>query len=339
MHLARIILVAAAIVMTAIMAVYSSAQGPAPPGETEPEGYSSIRAEPTRERSFVWTEAAMLDAQPVPLPVADPDAVRTTFTARSAGPPESGATDEGGPSHTLELRPGDVRFFPLTRVGRLYFNKPDDPPGRGNICTAQFVASDVILTAAHCIQDDRPPYPYYRNFMFALQYEQGTTRRRYGVICAGNKKAWAQPNPQRWLYDYAMILTDAPSDVGWFGFQWNWIGKYRSATRIGYPRGSLKGEVVQVDNGPLSVTNGIVQLKHGNMDDQHGSSGGGYVGAYSTESRSDRNSIISLQSFSHGKGGETSGIGYGPYFTEQIFDLFKYVRAGCRNREPGPILR
>jgi hypothetical protein len=320
-----------AVVMSASVGICISAQGPAP--QREPEGFSSIQADPTHGRSFVpgrsfvWTEAAMSDAEPLPQPVADPDAVRAAFETRSAGSPEAGATDEGLPARERERQSGNIRYYPLTRAGRLFFNKPDDSSGR-YLCSAQFVARDVILTASHCVQAGTPPFAYYKNFTFALQYEKGSEVRKYGYKCVGNKKGWAQESNARYLYDYAMIQTDAPSDVGWFGLQWNWMGRFDSATRIGYPLGSFEGQVIQVDGGPLSAGNGLVTLKHGFKSNQHGSSGGGYVGDYSTNPSRNANHIISLTSFI----GETPGISYGPYFTAAILSLLNYVKAGCKEQ-------
>jgi hypothetical protein len=274
----------------------------------------------------------MRTAEPVPLPVADPEAVRAAFKHRTAAPQASGGTDAGMPAPELGRQSGNVRMYPLTMTGRLFFNEANDKPGWGHLCTAQFVAPNVILTASHCVQDATPPYAYHTNFMFSLEYERGASPRQYGWKCMGNKKGWAQPGAAHYLYDYAMIQIDGTSEVGWFGLQWNWLGKYDAATKIGYPSGSYGGEVIQVDTGPLSVADGIVELKHGNMNVQHGSSGGGWVGDYSKNPRDNtRNHIISSESFSNGEAGETSGISYGPYYTEGILSLLNYVKAGCRN--------
>jgi hypothetical protein len=331
MRFATLAPAAAIMAATGLMVINSSAQAPAPAGETAPEGISSVRADPGQGRSSAWSAARMREAQPITLPVADPEAVRSAYKARGAGPPASGATQEGKPAPGLGRRSGNVRSFPLTQVGRLYFNAPGDKPGWGHTCTAQFIAQNIILTAAHCVQDDTPPYAYHTNYLFSLEYEQGAAKRRYGWKCQANMKAWAQQSPARYLFDYAMIQTDGASEVGWFGLQWNWMGTYNRATKIGYPSGSFKGEVIQVDAGPLSVRDGLVELNHGNKDVQHGSSGGGYVGDYSTNPNGNANHIISSESFSRGEAGETSGIGYGPYYTEQIFTLFNYTKAGCKN--------
>jgi hypothetical protein len=317
----------AAVTAITLIAIHAEAQAPSRDASKD-EDISSIRAEPGQGRSSVWTAARIREAQPVPPPIADPAAVRAEFKARRPSPPTSG-TEPSGPTN-LGRQSGNVRFFPLTMAGQLFFNEPSDKPGWGHACTAQFVASNVILTASHCVQDETPPYAYYKNFAFRLEYEQGKTKRQYGFNCVANLKGWAQPGAGHYLYDYAMIQTDAPSDVGWFGMQWSWwVGQFDRATKIGYPSGSDKGEVIQIDAGPLSVTDGIVELKHGNMHVQHGASGGAWIGDYSTNPVSNLNHIISSQSFSRD---ETSGISYGPYYTDSVLTLLNYVKAGCRNQ-------
>jgi hypothetical protein len=296
------------------------------------EQISSMRAAPGEGRASEWTPERIQGAQSVPLPVADPEAVRRAFRARRNVPQSPGATENGAPS-PVGRQSGNVRFYPLTMAGRLFFNANSDQPGWGHICTAQFVAPNILLTASHCVQDLTPPFAYHRNYMFSLEYEQGAAAGRYGFRCQANLKGWAQENEARWLYDYAMIQTDRPAEVGWFGLQWNWLGLFNSATKIGYPSGNFNSEVIQVDSGPLSVTDGLVELKHGNVHVQHGSSGGAWVGDYSTNSRASPpgNHIISSESFSQGEAGETSGISYGPYYTDSIYSLYKYVQKGCHD--------
>src|SRR5581483_4951969 len=147
----------------------------------------------------------------------------------------------------------------------------------GYWCSAQFIGRNLVLTASHCVQEEKPPYRYYRAFAFYLQYERQKWAHAFGSQCVGNPKGWAQPSQARYVFDYAMILTDAPSDVGWFGTQWGWEGKFNRATKIGYPHGVSGGQVVQVDVGPITIQDGIVELRHGNKAEQAGSSGGAWV--------------------------------------------------------------
>ena len=329
MRLATPVMAAAIGVGTTLAVIDSITQAPAESGRLGDDDISSIRAEPGQGRSSQWTAERMGEAQPALLPVADPEEVRVAFRHRRIGLAVPGVTAAGEPAQEIGRQSGNVHAYPLTMAGRLYYNEPDDKAGRGHICTAQFVAPSVVLTAAHCVQDHET-HIYHRNFMFALEYERGVSEHQYFWRCAATKKAWAQPGEGRYLFDYAMIQVESASEVGWFGLEWNWIGKYRGATKIGYPSGSFNGEIIQVDAGPLSVTDGIVELKHGNKDVQHGSSGGGWVGDYTTNPRVNANHLISSESFSRGEAGETSGISYGPYYTEALLSLLNYTKAGCR---------
>jgi hypothetical protein len=57
------------------------------------------------------------------------------------------------------------------------------------------------------------------------------------------------------------------------------------------------------------VTNGIVEMRHGNSANQHRSSGGAWAGNYSG-SVGKNNYVISVQSFSYPN---NTGVGYGPH--------------------------
>ena len=81
-----------------------------------------------------------------------------------------------------------------------------------------------------------------------------------------------QPGNEKYLSDFAMILVNDDSKTGWFGTQWDWQGAYKNATKIGYPVGIADGEVIQVLPGPISVSDGIVELRHGDPNEQGGSS-------------------------------------------------------------------
>jgi hypothetical protein len=196
----RLIILAPAALLaaaTTLLSIKSSAQPPTPAIERTPSGISSIRADPAQARSSIWTPARMRDVEAAPLPVVDPDAVRAAFTAQRSSPGTSGATAGSASSAGLGRRSGNVRSYPLTQVGQLFFNTNKDKPGWGNVCTAQFIDEDVILTASHCVQDDTPPYAYHKNFLFSLQYERGSFDRQYGWKCVANKTAWAQRSQAR----------------------------------------------------------------------------------------------------------------------------------------------
>ena len=165
-----------------------------------------------------------------------------------------------------------------------------------------------MITAAHCVRDAATG-AYSHNVVFALEYANGKYRRLYKATCMRTYSGWVSPDASRYLYDYAFVKVDARSATGHWGASWDWIGRYDSATKTGYPRGILDGEVIQVDGGPISVTNGIVEMRHGNSANQHGSSGGAWIGKYS-DTVGQNNYIISVESFGYP---DKPGVDYGPY--------------------------
>jgi V8-like Glu-specific endopeptidase len=210
--------------------------------------------------------------------------------------------------------------MPRVFAGQLFFKKPDG----SYVCSAQFISKRVLLTAAHCVRDDETG-DFYDDIVFALQYDKGKYLKAYDYDCAATLNGWVQPGDEKWTYDFAMILVQEDSKSGWFGTTWNWNG-FDQATKIGYPGGILNGQVIQVDAGPISVENGIVELRHGNQADQGGSSGGAWIGDYST-AKGDYNHIISVESF--GYDGQP-GVDYGPYLDDRLKVLWDYVENGCK---------
>jgi hypothetical protein len=267
----------------------------------------------------------MREAAPMPLPAVDPNEVRARPKKRSMNPPTSGSSEAKDVASRLARYSGNPSSMPLKWVGELFFNKP----GKGRFrCTAQFVSSNVILTAAHCVRDEESGQ-FYKDFRFALQYNEGKFSHLYGYKCVASKNGWVRHDASHWDWDYAMLLADQPSRDGWFGTQWNWRGRYDRATKIGYPGGILNGEVIQVDSGPLTFTDDdeeIARLVHGKPQKQGGTSGGAWVGDYST-SDNQKNHVISVSS--HTRGNDETVI-YGPYLDDSFKDLFNYTARGCR---------
>jgi hypothetical protein len=116
------------------------------------------------------------------------------------------------------------------------------------------------------------------------------------------------------------------------GVYWNWRNRgFKTATKIGYPSGLQRGEVIQVDSGPLSFTNWdekIVSLVHGKPQEQGGTSGGAWIPdlAWSTVD-ANHNHVISVSSFT--QSGIESTI-YGTYLDDGYKDLRDYTARGCQ---------
>ncbi len=312
MRLIRLIAAAAASVLICGAASAQTAANDVPTGEHAPAGQ--------RAGGF-WTPAVMAAARPVPKPNVNPDAVRAAGRGRAAfdGQPITTPANIVAAPPGTERKAGNVEQAPLTFAGKLFFSRPDGD----YVCSGQFISKRVILTAGHCVRDDETGN-YHSDFLFALQYDKGRYSEVYDYDCVATFDGWVQPGDEKWTYDFGMIRVTEDSKNGWFGTRRNWAGLDR-ATKIGYPGGVLNGQVIQVDAGPISVTDGIVQLKHGNMADQGGSSGGAWISDFKPGS-ADLNHIISVESFGYD---EEPGVDYGPYFDGRLKILWDYVEGGC----------
>ena len=280
---------------------------------------------PAGERAALyWTPQVMSAAAEVAKPNIDPDKVRAAPGANRSGqhPGAMPTTVSAEASKMHERAAGDVNSMPLIFAGKLFFSKPDGD----FMCSAQFISKRVLLTAAHCVRDDTNG-DFWKNETFFLQYDKGNASAKYTQNCAATFDTWVQQGEAKYLSDFAMILVNEDAKNGWFGTQWDWQGTYSNATKIGYPVGISEGEVIQVLPGPISISNGIVELRHGDPNEQGGSSGGAWIGDYDSASGPEHNHIISIESF--GFDGKP-GVDYGPYFDDRVKQLFDYVSNGCK---------
>jgi hypothetical protein len=275
----------------------------------------SVRAQTLRP----WNAGRMREARPLPLLQIDREALRLI----PAAPRGSGSTitgdrnDEGGQKGS-----GPSYTTPLKWAGRLFFRSP----AGDQVCSAQFISPQIILTAAHCVRDSATG-SFYENIAFALQYHNNEASRRYTPRCVATPDKWVGAAPQNLPWDYALILTDQ-SLTGHFGWEVNWDGAATAVAKIGYPAAIASGEVIQVDHGPatMSIDGAILQLRHGNPRSTEGGSGGAWVERYSNGTDRDANRILTVTSFLIRPEPE---VAYGPYLNEEFNRLLLYVKGGC----------
>ena len=284
----------------------------------------SARVTPGERAIDHWTPEAMSAAVDVPKPDVDPSTIKLPAGAARSGQKPGSLPSQvtAAAAGTHERAAGNVNQMPLIFAGKLFFTKPNGD----FMCSAQFIAKRVLLTAAHCVRDDETG-KFWKNITFFLQYDKGRASAKYTESCAATFNSWVQPGNEKYLSDFAMILVNEDSRNGWFGMQWNWQGAYNQATKIGYPVGISKGEVIQVLSGPIAVGNGLVELRHGNPNEQGGSSGGAWIGNYDSSNSPSDNHVISVESFGFKN---KPGVDYGPYFDERIKKLYDYVGNGCK---------
>lgn len=205
----------------------------------------------------------------MPVPVLDPSTLQPLQAEPKAGPTRSGRA-ENGISSSLARSAGNVTTRPLYWAGKLYFNTS----AGSMVCSAQFVAPGILVTAAHCVQDDKTG-AWFTRFLYRHQNHMGKGRN-FTTECVAAYKGWVTSDKSRWTWDYAMIKLRGGTDVGHFGWQYNWWGRDDRVPKIGYPAAISDGQVIQVDFGNLisGWDPKIVGLRHGNPRNAEGSSGG-----------------------------------------------------------------
>ena len=291
----------------------------------------SITLSPGQQRAVQWTQGRLRNAKPLPIPVAKatPGGAPSPAPSAPSGPRSAGASGAAQNVGQAERKTGDPNSIPLRWAGKFFFSKSDGD----YICSAQFIAPHIILTAAHCMRDDTSGQ-WYKDFIFALQYQRGQTTQQLTPKCYATWSTWVHGSSEDdtfWRYDYAMILTEESSKTGNFGWHFDYDpSEYSTAVKVGYPADILDGEVVQMDGGPLKAPEtrpGLVMLQHGNPKNAGGSSGGGWVGNFSGNTQSGGNRVISVTS--HHVGDETR-VSYGPHFDKDFKGLMEYVQRGCK---------
>jgi hypothetical protein len=290
----------------------------------------SISLSPSQQRAVQWTEGRQRNAKPLPIPVAKatPGGTPKSMPSgpRSVGPRASGTEENVGP---VERKSGDPDSIPLRWGGKFFFTKSDGD----YVCSAQFIAPHIILTAAHCMRDNTTG-EWYRDFLFDLQNQRGETTQALQPKCYAVWNKWVHNSPDDegfWHFDYAMFLVEETSKTGHLGWRVNYDpAEFPIASKIGYPADIMNGEVVQVASGPFSADetrSGVVMLRHGNPKNAGGSSGGAWVGNFSPTLGEGKNLVISVTS--HHIGSDTA-VSYGPYLDGDFKTLLEYVQRGCK---------
>jgi hypothetical protein len=274
------------------------------------------------------------------------DALTAPFGVDSNAPLSSDHRQK--PTRSAEEKPpatgntGNPSTAPLKWAGLFY----GEAKAGGFVCTAQFIAPRIILTAAHCIQDNLTGEWYDRTKMqFYLQYQNKSYSHRYNVVCAARLNSWipavgANATDQEkfiaiqeaYQYDFAMIFLDGESTTGIFRVALDAAGKYGLADEIGYPGAILGGKVIQEDNGFLGLRffpANVMALWHFNENMTEGTSGGAWIANPDSNEGPQNNVLVGLTSFGNEKLWPRTT--FGPYLRKDYYTkLFGYVSNGCR---------
>lgn len=270
----------------------------------------------------IWTEERRNAARPEDLRLEKPQ-YSTPHSDKEFDDKRSAQRD---PELPMGKFSGDVSLKPLYWAGRLFFVDSDGGDAR---CSGQFIAPNIILTAAHCVRNSETG-EWYGNVRFFLQYDRDEASKEYAANCMWVNKGWVSGGSDRHRYDYALIVTDEPSITGNFGWHANWGSAYGPAVAVGYPGALRKGEIIQYVPGNVFHVPGmpgIVGIQHQTSRFTQGASGGAWIGRFDGGPRLTRaNYVISLNSFIHA---DQPGVMFGPYLDDDFIDLFADANGGC----------
>jgi Trypsin len=237
---------------------------------------------------------------------------------------------------------GNVSTAPLKWVGMLY----GEMKSGGFDCTGQFVAPRVVLTAAHCVQNNLTGEWYDTTKMrFWLQYQNKNFSHQYRVICSARLDGWI-PTVSRnatdqdkfvaiqdaFAYDFAMLLVDGDSVTGTFKVALDAAGTYGTAEQVGYPAAIDSGKYAQQDEGFLGqrfFPPNVLALWHSNEKMTEGTSGGAWVANPSSTEGPQNNLLVGITSF--GNPTLWPRTTFGPYLKSNDYaKLLNFVSNGCR---------
>jgi hypothetical protein len=255
---------------------------------------------------------------------------------------------------------------PLTWVGILVIPNPTPKaPDAVTLCTAEFIAPTVLLTAAHCLQDlteilNEAPnasahrWPDIKKSVFYRQY-QNDSGVPFKIVCGLPNPKWALPSNIASMknsdkraamndasqHDYAMLLVDSPNPSGGMPYWLDWIGKKGTtfAVRVGYPGAILDSAIVQRVPGSVFFAN-VVPGPYDAMPDEvvqwgpivdatEGMSGGAWIINFDTSGKApNANTLIAVSSLSNT---DFPGASFAAYLKAEEFNpLLKSVSNGCK---------
>lgn len=165
--------------------------------------------------------------------------------------------------------PADMSKLPFKAGGRLLFVDSD---GNDAHCTAEFAsASNILLTAAHCVQDPKSG-KWNSNFSFERAYKKGNAQI-YHISEMTVRTEWHDGTSPDARFDYAFLVTEgtyeSPLTISFGPVEMD-------LTSFGYPDNYGAGEVMYAAHGYRAAqSNGLVLMGDNPM--RHGSSGGAWV--------------------------------------------------------------
>jgi len=206
----------------------------------------------------------------------------------------------------------DIALFPYSAVGRLSYLNTSNVSGW---CTGQFVSASIVLTAAHCVREQKSG-DLYEKLAFFRQYEDGNgeyfavrrvvTHVKFLTSTGFRPFDYALLEVEGVSPDHTQLVTGVPH-TDWFA--------------VGYPENIRAGQFLQRTKGVKSGASGsLVEMTNNSMLD--GASGGGW---FHTDAGGTEVIGINVAYFSADPEKMSS-----PLFDSDIETMKKYLENACK---------
>ena len=210
---------------------------------------------------------------------------------------------------TTDPKQADLGIMPFVTGGKLFFTLDGvDFTATGNI----FMRNNLLLTAAHCIQDDVSGN-LAENFLFERGFTGEESAEDFAFKTVALKENWYIEKDNKWDYAIAILNQDSTIPTPLKYTTENILG--RTVTAYGYPLDFFEGAQMVFINGTITERADKWTIINGKLGP--GASGGAWV-------LEDNQTAIGLTSFgvNTAKGGIYMGS---PKFDEEFDNLYQYV--------------
>ena len=204
----------------------------------------------------------------------------------------------------------DIGRMPFSAAGKLFFTRD----GNDYVASAEvFQKNNIVLTAAHCIQDKNTGN-LCENFLFERCYNEGVAAENLTFKTVALKEFWKSKKEWKWDYGLAILNSNSNAKSVLTYSTENAMGK--ETTAFGYPVNYYGGKKMVYVDGSISAGNysGTMLLNGDKM--RGGCSGGAWVLKGSS-------TVIGLNSY----GPVSEKVDYmgSPVLDEYFDSLYQYV--------------
>ena len=211
---------------------------------------------------------------------------------------------------TTDPKQADLSKMPFIKGGKLFFTLDGvDYVASGNI----FMKSNLLLTAAHCIQD-KDSGSIGENYVFELDYTGELSSEDFTFKTVALRENWYQTKNEK--YDYALAILDKPSKVATpLRYTTDTQIRDKQITSMGYPTAYFDGAQMMFVKGLVVPIYGHWAMFGSKMG--AGASGGAWV-------LDDNVTAVGLNAYVSVSGKEILYSG-SPLFDKEFDSLYQYA--------------